>query len=75
MKINIGGRNKIIVAVNKNKVKRNCFICGKKIEPTEDKYLKKAEARYIEKGNCCSKCNARAEKNLKELKAEIINQN
>lgn len=67
MYINVGGKREVITKLDNNNIKRNCFICGKKIE-SDEKYLQKAEARYIEKGNCCSSCNAAAEKHLKENK-------
>jgi len=67
MYINVGGKREVITRLDNKNIKRNCFICGKKIE-SDEKYLQRAETRYIEKGNCCSNCNATAEKHLKENK-------
>jgi hypothetical protein len=39
-------------------IKNRCFICGEKFINSEE--------RYIEKGNCCSKCNIKIARRLEE---------
>jgi len=55
--IDIGVKKSVMFEYNTDNIKNSCFICGKKINNSEDYY-----ELY---GNCCRECGGLAEKRIK----------